>query len=127
MKSYLKTSVMSLSAICLLAGCATTGNGANFRPIVDNKGVDLNRYEADLQECQSYAKATPNAGKSAAGGAATGGAFGFVLALIGGGKKLASAGAGAVVGGAVGASAGETNQRDIIKNCLKGRGYKVLN
>jgi outer membrane lipoprotein SlyB len=52
--------------------------------------------------------------------------LGLALALIGGDKKLASAGAGAVVGGAVGASAGETSQRDIIRNCLTGRGYKVL-
>lgn len=127
MKTHLRSGLLFISAFSLLAGCATTGTGSNFRPIVDNKGVDLNRYEADLQECQAYAKSTPNAGKSAAGGAAAGAALGLALALIGGDKKLASAGAGAVVGGAVGASAGEGSQRNIIKNCLKGRGYKVLN
>ncbi len=127
MKPYFKLTVISISALGVLAGCATTGTGSNFRPIVDNKSVDLNQYEADLQECQAYAKATPNAGKSAAGGATAGAALGLALALIGGDKKLASAGAGAVVGGALGASAGETNQRNIIKNCLRGRGYKVLN
>ncbi len=126
MKAHLKSGVILLSAAALLAGCASTGTGSNFRPIVDNKGVDLNRYEADLQECQAYAKNTANAGKSGAGGAAVGAALGVALALIGGDKKLASAGAGAVVGGAVGASAGETSQRDIIRNCLRGRGYKVL-
>lgn len=126
MRTNFRSAAMLISSAALLVGCASTGSGSNFRPIVDNKGVDLNRYEADLQECQAYAKATPNAGKSAAGGAAAGAALGLVLALIGGDKKLASAGAGAVVGGAVGASAGETNQRDIIRNCLRGRGYKVL-
>ena len=126
MKPYLKSSVIIFSAAALLAGCATTGTGSNFRPIVDNKGVDLNRYETDLLECQEYAKKTPNAGKSAAGGAAVGAALGLALALIGGDKKLASAGTGAVIGGAAGAAAGEGSQRDIIRNCLTGRGYKVL-
>ena len=126
MKASSKSAVFVMSLAIALTGCATTGTGSNFRPLVDNKGVDLNRYEADLQECQAYAKSTPNAGKSGVGGAAVGAALGLALALIGGDQKLASAGAGAVVGGALGASAGETSQRDIIRNCLKGRGYKVL-
>ncbi len=126
MRKHSKSAVLVISLAALVAGCTTTGTGSNFRPIVDTKGVDLNRYEADLQECQAYAKSTPNAGKSGAGGAAVGAAIGLALALIGGDKKLASAGAGAVVGGAVGASSGETSQREIIRNCLKGRGYKVL-
>ena len=126
MKAHLKSGVIMLSAAVLLAGCASTGTGSNFRPIVDNKGVDLNRYEADLQECQAYAKNTANAGKSGAGGAAVGAALGLALALIGGDKKLASAGTGAVIGGAAGAAAGEGSQRDIIRTCLRGRGYKVL-
>jgi len=126
MKAHLKSGVIMLSAAVLLAGCASTGTGSNFRPIVDNKGVDLNRYEADLLECQAYAKNTANAGKSGAGGAAVGAALGLALALIGGDKKLASAGTGAVIGGAAGAAAGEGSQRDIIRTCLTGRGYKVL-
>ena len=126
MNLSLKSSVIIFSGAALLVGCASTGTGSTFRPIVDNKGVDLNRYEADLQECQAYAKNTANAGKSGAGGAAVGAALGLALALIGGNKKLASAGTGAVIGGAAGAAAGETNQRDIIRTCLRGRGYKVL-
>ncbi len=126
MKTYSKSAAFVIPLVIALTGCATTGTGSNFRPLVDNKGVDLNRYEADLQECQAYAKSTPNAGKSGAGGAAVGAALGLALALIGGDQKLASAGAGAVVGGALGASAGETSQREIIRKCLTGRGYKVL-
>jgi len=126
MKMSFKAGVISVSAAALLTGCASTGS--NFRPIVDNKGVDLNRYEVDLQECQVYAKQTANAGKSAAAGAAAGAALGLALALIGGGgyKKGASAGAGALVGGVSAGAQGETNQRNIIRTCLNGRGYKVL-
>ena len=126
MKTSSKSAVFVVSLAIALAGCTTTGTGSNFRPLVDNKGVDLNRYEADLQECQDFAKSTPNAGKSGAGGAAVGAALGLALAVIGGDQKLASAGAGAVVGGALGASAGEASQREIIRKCLTGRGYKVL-
>ncbi len=110
-----------------LAGCAAT-SGANYRPIVDNKGVDLNRYEADLRECQTYATQTAGAAESAAMGAVAGAALGAVLAAAAGSNysRASSAKVGAV-GGAVGAGAqGETDQRNIIRRCLAGRGYRVL-
>lgn len=118
--------ILAAMLIVSVSGCASTGS--NYRPIVDNKNVDLNRYEADLQECQAYARKTANAGKSAAVGAAAGAALGVALALIGGGgyDKGASAGAGALIGGVGAGAQGETNQRNIIRNCLNGRGYKVL-
>ena len=108
-----------------MSGCV--GTGSNYRPIVDNKRVDLNIYEADLQECQVYARQTANAGKSGVVGAIAGAALGLGLAVIGGGyDQAAAAGVGAVVGGVAGGSEGETNQRNIIRNCLRGRGYSVL-
>lgn len=109
-----------------VGGCANTG--ANYRPIVDNKGVDLNRYESDLRECQSYATQTASAGESAAAGAAAGAILGAVLAAAAGRgySRSSTAGVGAV-SGAVGAGAeGERNQRNIINRCLAGRGYRVL-
>ena len=123
---HFKSMIAIVLAAALTSGCV--GTGSNYRPIVDNKNVDLNRYEADLQECQAYARQTANAGKSAAGGAIIGAALGLGLALIGGSgyDKGVAAGVGAAVGGAGGADAGETNQRNIIRNCLGGRGYRVL-
>ena len=107
-------------------GCANMG--ANYRPIVDNKGVDLNRYEVDLQECQAYATQTAGAGESAAAGAAAGALFGAVLAAAAGRNysRSSSAGVGAVSGAASAGASGENNQRNIIRRCLAGRGYKVL-
>jgi hypothetical protein len=35
----------------LLVSCA----GSNYRPIVDTKGVNLEKYETDLAQCQEYA------------------------------------------------------------------------
>jgi outer membrane lipoprotein SlyB len=119
--------IMSLFVLISVAGCAAS-SGANYRPIVDNKGVDLNRYESDLRECQTYATQTAGAAESAAVGAVAGAALGAVLAAAAGGNysRANSAKVGAV-GGAVGAGAqGETDQRNIIRRCLAGRGYRVL-
>ena len=38
-----------------------------------------------------------------------------------------AAGAGAVIGGAGGAFTGNQAQEGVVKRCLSGRGYKVLN
>jgi outer membrane lipoprotein SlyB len=118
-----------LTAACLLfaTGCATTA-GANYRPIIDSKGVDLNRFETDLRECQSFAQQTAGAAESAAAGAAAGAILGAVLAAAAGNNysRSSTARVGAVTG-AVGAGAeGETNQRNIVRRCLAGRGYRVL-
>ena len=117
---------LSAFVVISVSGCANTG--ANYRPVVDNKGVDLNRYEVDLQECQAYANQTASAGQSAAAGAAAGAVLGAVLAAAAGKNysRTSTARVGAVTG-AVGAGAeGENNQRNIIRRCLAGRGYKVL-
>lgn len=118
---------ISAFLIMSVTGCATT-SGANYRPIVDNKGVDLNKYESDLRECQSYATQTASAGESAAAGAVAGALLGAVLAGAAGSRysKTSTARVGAV-SGAVGAGVeGEKNQRNIINRCLAGRGYRVL-
>jgi len=125
-KSVIYISISAFIAISL-GGCAAT-TGANYRPIVDNKGVDLNRYEADLRECQNYATQTAGAGESAAAGAVAGALLGAVLAGAAGKNysRSSTARVGAVTG-AVGAGAeGEKNQRNIINRCLVGRGYRVL-
>lgn len=125
-KTVIYGSLISFMAISI-GGCAAT-SGANYRPIVDNQGVDLNRYESDLRDCQNYATQTASAGESAAAGAVAGALLGAVLAGAGGSRysKTSTARVGAVTG-AVGAGAeGETNQRNIIRRCLAGRGYKVL-
>jgi outer membrane lipoprotein SlyB len=109
-------------------GCATQQMGVGYRPIVDTKGVNLNRYEADLQECQKYAHQTANAAQSAVAGAIVGAVFGTVLAAAAGSSydRSASARVGGVSGAVGGGVQGETNQRTIIRRCLTGRGYSVL-
>ncbi len=121
----MKTNIFTvvISAL-LLAGCANTG--ANYRPIIDSKNVDLNRYEADLVECQRYAEQKGGAGEKAAIGAGAGAVLGGVLAAVGNGDKGSASRVGGVMGAVSGATSGDQSQRNIIKRCLVGRGYKVL-
>jgi outer membrane lipoprotein SlyB len=119
--------MVAISVIALLSGCAAS-SGANYRPLIDSKGVDFNRYESDLRECQAYATQTAGAAQSAVVGAVAGAVFGAVLAGAAGSRydKKASARVGAVTGAAGGAVEGERDQRSIINRCLAGRGYQVL-
>jgi uncharacterized protein YcfJ len=109
-----------------LFGCA----GSDVRPIVDMKGVNESKYESDLQDCQTIAKQQSGMGETAAKGAGAGAVVGGLLGLVTGGNKtgiVQAAGAGAVLGGAGGAYSGNNAQESIVKKCLSGRGYKVLN
>jgi len=124
---YRKNSKFSALLIAsLLVGCANSG--ANYRPIIDSKNVDSNKYEADLLDCQNYARQSYGAGEGAMAGAAAGAALSALVAAAGGRRydKGASAAQGAVLGAAAGAAQGETDQRAIIRRCLNGRGYSVL-
>lgn len=117
-------------AFCFLTltlgwGCSTPG-----KPIVDMKGVNQAQYEKDLEECSVYADEVNVAGK-AVGGAAAGAAVGAAIGAIwdghDGNSPARGAGTGAVLGGAGGTGSGLNERSGVIKNCLRGRGYRVLN
>jgi len=121
-----KLSAIGSMALLGLLGCA----GADVRPIVDMKGVNPSTYEQDLQECQTLAKQESGMGSTAAMGAGAGVLVGGLLGLVTGGNSSGiaqAAGAGAVIGGAGGAYKGNQSQEAVVKRCLSGRGYKVLN
>ncbi len=120
--------IITLTVTFFLAACANTG--ANYRPLIDtqNGAVDMNKYESDLQQCQQYAGQVAGAATQAAAGAVIGAVFGAILASAAGRgyDRGATTRAAAVTGAAGGAAQGETDQRDIIRRCLGGRGYVVL-
>ncbi len=128
--AFTRNKAFSLAALLVaaqLAGCANTG--ANYRPIVDTKDVtDMSKFEADLLDCQNYARQSTGAGDQAVAGALAGAALGALLAAAAGSRysRNQHAGVGAVAGAAAGAGQGETDQRSIIRRCLAGRGYTVL-
>jgi hypothetical protein len=119
--------IAAAAAIALLAGCATSPGGANYRPMVDT-GTRIGVYEQDLADCQQYAQRAAGAGDGAVAGA-VGGAIvmGVLSAILGGGGHGRWAAAGAVAGGLQGAGAGEANQRAVVLRCMSGRGYSTLN
>lgn len=120
-----------LLTLCSLVTVVTVGcAGANVRPLVDMKGVNQSAYENDLSECQTYAQQQSGMGETAAKGAGAGAVVGGLLGLVTGGNKTGiaqAAGAGAVIGAAGGAFSGNQSQEAVVKRCLSGRGYKVLN
>ena len=119
--------LISIILAASMAGCATYNGGASYQPVVDTKGVDLNKYYQDVAECQTYARQVMGAGEVAAAGAVVGALFGLAMAAADGGRNKGRwASVGAVSGLASGAGQGETNQREVIRRCLAGRGYNVL-
>jgi outer membrane lipoprotein SlyB len=123
MKSISFLVVLSIFASLSLSGCARN------RIIIDRQGVDMAAYDHDLAECRAYANESGGTGaeaaKGAVGGAVIGGAIGAAVGNGGTAEKLG--GAGAVVGAVRGARKSRAEKLQIVKNCLSGRGYKVLN
>ncbi len=112
-----------LIGIIAAAGCAS---GNRYNPIIDPAGVDMGLYQADLAECAQLAEQVEQkTGEGAAGGAVVGALIGAMLGDSDTVKR--SAGVGAVSGGAKGAQATRLEKDRVVKNCLRNRGYKVLN
>ena len=99
---------------------------ANTRPIIDTKGIDMRDFEADLSECQQYAEQI-STGKEAATDSGLGAAFGWAISKVAGGDGKRGASIGAVTGGAKGLGEAAREKEQVVKNCLIGRGYRVLN
>ena len=85
---------ISVVIVVLLFGCAAAG----YRPLIDEREVDMNKYESDLKECQQTAT-TPRL--------AIGTFIGFFL------SDRASDSANAVA-------------QTAVNRCMAGRGYKGL-
>ena len=109
--------------LVLLGACTTTDE-----IIIDRKGVDEAKYQADLAECQTYSEEV-RTGEKAAKGAASGAVVGGLIgAAVGNSRDVQrGAGAGAVTGAARGVNEGERDEIQVVKQCLRGRGYRVLN
>ncbi|MEM7008836.1 MAG: hypothetical protein AAF462_06840 [Thermodesulfobacteriota bacterium] len=104
-------------------------------PVIDPESItNTDKYYRDNAECQALAKENKggvgNVAKDTAIGAGVGAGTGALLGAIGGsvGKGL---GIGAVVGGVAGGGTSiyknHKTYDEIYKNCMRGRGYRVLN
>ena len=122
-----------LLCFVLLSGCISTQSDSIFtlgsgKPIVDTKGVNMTQYELDLEECSTFAEDI-STGKSIAKGAATGAAVGAVIEAITDDERSwgDTFEVGAVSGGAQSGIRATQQKEQIVRRCLRGRGYKVLN
>jgi outer membrane lipoprotein SlyB len=105
----------------LLSACASDD------VIVDMKGVNKQKYQQDLAECQVYSQQVDK-GKAIAKNGTSGAVIGAAIGAIVGDSTSAAqgAGVGAVAGSARGNREAEDKKGRVIQNCLRGRGYKVL-
>lgn len=108
-----------------LFGCAYQDTQ---RVVVDPQGVDMARYQRDLADCE-YLADNNGTGQKVATGAVAGAVVGALLGAATGNHETAAkaAGVGAIVGGAGMAGQGVQDKDMIVKNCMRGRGYRVLN
>lgn len=118
-----------LFSILILSSCAS------YSPVVDTQSISNDaKYDRDVAECRELARSNTDTGKSVAKQGLIGGAIGTgtgtLIGLIAGNtvKGLAT---GAVIGGVAGGVKGgyesEREYEAIFRNCMRGRGYNVLN
>ena len=114
-----------------LSGCVANNSGSIFegsKPIIDTQGVNMSQYEIDLEECSIFSEDI-STGKSIAKGAVTGAAVGAVIEAITDDvrSRRDAIEVGAVSGGAQSGIRAVREKEQILKRCLRSRGYKVLN
>ncbi|MGD8560870.1 MAG: glycine zipper family protein [Gammaproteobacteria bacterium] len=118
----MKYSIIVMLGILLMTGCAAR----NSDIIIDPTGVLMDTYRFDLAQCQQISEQVQQkAGGRALGGAMVGGLIGATIGNSKTAKK--GAGVGAVSGAARGASTTKREKIKVVKNCLRQRGYVVLN
>jgi len=133
----MKTTLSIISIMVVGIQAAHAGN-----VVVDMSQVqDYNQYQMDLQQCEGLAvQNQPDAPQreAVAGTAVRGAAVGAAAGAVSGGSGSSAAKKGAGVGVIAAASRNSRNRRaasanasaqadQIVKNCMRGRGYNVLN
>ncbi|RKF12834.1 glycine zipper family protein [Alginatibacterium sediminis] len=126
------TSILVLSLFSSLASATI---------IVDRKGVDEREYAADMHECTQMSLQVEQEAATRGGavsGAAKGAAIGAAGKAIAGGSGTEGAKTGAAIGMGAGvlsrgsdrrrvADNFQAEQEQVVRNCMTGRGYTVLN
>ena len=127
-----KCFVVQFRLVCTLVILSALLPACASKPIIDTAGVDMVQYQADLEDCVLVAEQVETGktiAKSAGAGAAVGAAFGVVTSVITGDASAIgySAAYGGVAGGTSGAFKADDEKAMVIKNCLRNRGYSILN
>lgn len=116
-----KTIPLAILTILILNGCARHAN-----IIIDPKGLDMAAYQADLADCQHLVdQVDSKVAEGIVDGAVVGAVFG---AIVGGHRTSAKTSKLGALSGGLSAGGAEHNEREkVLRNCLRNRGYQVLN
>ena len=109
----------------MLAACRAITPDA---PIVDTRGISTAQYEQDFIECEQFSDQTSvsaDTGTGILGGAVVGGVLGAAVGNSSTAQR--GAGVGAIVGGVRSAGSSVREKERVLRRCLTGRGYRVLN
>jgi outer membrane lipoprotein SlyB len=130
-------SILAIVISFILVGCASkpnavgSGYGSGYTPVID--GPQDGKYWNNLNECRTLASQVQSNREGEAAGKAVAGALAGALVggLLGGkGNRNESssfgAKAGALTGGAEGLGSAAQGGKQVIVNCMVGRGYRVL-
>ena len=120
--------------LLFINGCATTGGGvgtgigAAYTPVIDLKNVDPGKYQIDLFECrQLAAQVEANRRGDILTSTVAGAVVGAVVGGAGGDEgRRTGAKLGAAAGGLSSADSAYGGAKVVIKKCLAGRGYSIL-
>ena len=118
----------TLVALAGLAVTACANSGASYRPIVDGPRDAV--FEQDLADCQALAEEREylNGDTRTAmfAGAVIGGLLGWALDNSDAEDVADGALAGAAAGGLGGAAEAHGERRQIVMNCMEGRGHNIV-
>ncbi len=114
--------------VCIVISLLVAGCAGQRQIIVDQRGVDPVRYQRDLADCEAYGEQV-RSGRRVAGGTATGAAVGGAAGAAAGNTTTAQrgAGVGAVLGFFRGFGSAARERDQVVRRCMIGRGYRVLN
>lgn len=120
--------VLLVMTVALLPLSACAGVGANYQPIID--GPMAASYHHDIDACRSVAKQRNYINKDVKNDALIGSVLGGLLGLTESGDDGNNLIAGALIGGVLGGAGTAFNARDerkdIVRNCMAGRGHRVV-
>jgi hypothetical protein len=116
--------ILPLCLTAALGACADMGTDVD--PILD--GPPGPQFQGDLTSCRSLARSQSQLDHETMAAAVIGAGLGGMLGEADdAGDALGWAMAGALTGAALGVSEASDTRKDIVLNCLRGRGHAVVN
>ncbi len=116
--------ILIIPAMIFLSGCGSTA--ARYQPIVDQPNQ---KYATDLHECQQLAETRSYTNDDVKTAAAVGAVAGALIGGLSDDGGWDEALGGAVIGGAIGGGGEAWDMREERKNiviqCLRGRGHSI--